>query len=466
MKKLLWFSLSVLMALTALGACTKDNGDGGGDSNVRPEKFGDDLFIKFTDPKSGVVSYQFRNEVLDRGACNTQSNYYVTKAMTDDERYFYLAYSSREKNGNAPSEQATYVVDLKTGKMWEFPKTSGYPYIDPEEDVFYYLVLGASSGGVRDSGQFYKKDLKTGEFKALAKIPKSVAPTGSYINRAVSHISLTQDRQKVFLDAVVGSTFIQGMLNLYTGDWEEWGRNKDWHLTHALISPVNDDEVLIAADTWDLSDGTTIKVGTDEHGWFRRMNLMTHSTTKNEKTGGYSTIRTIQPGEDGGATHEGWCADGNWTYWCSGGVHLRNLRSSQITTAWTKGVYEYNTEMERATHCNYSIDRNYVVYDDDYPWGPYTQSFYRGSPWRVHFINRKTGKIVDIYSALKPITTIGKQSTIHPDPHPHFVCNDKYIVCTAADGKNEDGTDIEYGGYGGYLHWSITPVDQLIQLTK
>ena len=72
---------------------------------------------------------------------------------------------------------------------------------------------------------------------------------------------------------------------------------------------------------------------------------------------------------------------------------------------------------------------------------------------KVSFLNRKTGKVVDIITERPAITTEDKPSRIHPDPHPHFVCNDKYIVCTASDKE-------------GYLRWSITPVDQLIRLTS
>ena len=48
---------------------------------------------------------------------------------------------------------------------------------------------------------------------------------------------------------------------------------------------------------------------------------------------------------------------------------------------------------------------------------------------------------------------VDQPSRVHPDPHPHFVANDKYVVCTA---YGEDGN----------LHWSITPVDQLVAKTQ
>ena len=59
----------------------------------------------------------------------------------------------------------------------------------------------------------------------------------------------------------------------------------------------------------------------------------------------------------------------------------------------------------------------------------------------------------NILPHLPAIATEAEPSRLHPDPHPHFVCNDKYIICTAA------GSDKN-------LHLSITPVGQLITLTQ
>ena len=71
----------------------------------------------------------------------------------------------------------------------------------------------------------------------------------------------------------------------------------------------------------------------------------------------------------------------------------------------------------------------------------------------MRFLNTLTGKQAYIYNMRPAITTKDKPSTLHPDPHPHFVCNDKYIICTVA-------------GDDGNLHLSITPVDQLIKMTS
>ena len=44
-------------------------------------------------------------------------------------------------------------------------------------------------------------------------------------------------------------------------------------------------------------------------------------------------------------------------------------------------------------------------------------------------------------------------SRLHPDPHPHFVMNGRYIVSTA---NNADG----------HMDLYITPVKQLVEMTQ
>ncbi|MBO4340381.1 MAG: hypothetical protein J5835_02990 [Bacteroidales bacterium] len=444
MKRLIWICFIALAATAALSGCRED-GPEQDEKEETVDMFGDDLFIKYTDPEFGVISYKFRNEALGLGKCNTQSNYFVTKSMTDDERFFFMFYSAKEQNGNKPSKRGAFVVDLKKRKLIQFyASDSCYPYLDIKEDKLYYYLMDNS----RDGGHFMMKDLLKGTTTQLADFPKELATTGSYITRCCSHITLTRDRRKVFLDAIVNDTFYQGLLDLYTGEWTEWSHNETVHLTHGQINPTRDDEALLAIDAYHSSK-KDLPIVNDPDGTFPRIQIMTSDGNR----------RTIKPSEGNYATHEMWLPDGNtvsfsagmdnpdWTM--TGGFHTRNIRTGAYTA----------TNVGRATHCNFSNNMKYVVHDDDRPWGSYQEGFYRGGPWRVWFYNRETKKDILIYSGLKPITSSDKPSTIHPDPHPHFVCNDKYIICSASD------DEVGENGYG-YLHFSITPVDQLIKLTK
>ncbi len=410
-------------------------------------KFDTDYFEEFTDPESGVVSYRIKSDAL--GWDNSQSGYYVTKGMTDDERFIYFMVSANEYRPEyhvlEREEESAKILDLETRKLYTFYATNAcYPYLDPVEDKIYYCIRNEA----KNAAKFYMRDLKNAPDVAvpLADFPQQLVPAGATrpIRRVCSHITLTQDKRKVFLDAWVMDTFYQGLLDLYTGEWTEWDHNvNECHLTHAEFNPTRDDEVLLAMDSW--TDMQEVKHKMSDIGYandgefngqgtYMRMQIM--------RPDGSRTI--IRPSNQNYASHEGWHPDGDHVYWCANnGFHIRSVRNPS--------EYEFAV-VEKASHCNFSLNKNYVVHDDNRNWGSYSGSF-RGCQWRVWFTNRETGKHVAIYSGLKPIAPDEEhESRIHPDPHPHFVAGDKYVVCTAA-------------GDDGNVHWSITPVDQLITLT-
>lgn len=402
------------------------------------ELFADDYFDKFVDPISDVVSYWFKTEVpgLWSGKRNTQSTYFVTKSMTNDKRFCYFFISTKEENGNLPTERCAAVFDFKTRKIYTFPgNDGGYPYLDSETDQLYYYEMNPKNGSVRDGGRFFRKDLLKNPDTSvpLTTLPPGLAPAGCYINRALSHITLTQDKQWVFMDSMLNSSkCVGGMLNIYTGEWREWYYTTVKHLTHGQINPVRDDEVLLSRDVWGNGDSRDELYNQENDGVYERINVMTPD----------GNIRVIDPrhslnNNNNYASHEMWHYDGDHVYWCANGVNIRNIRT---------GEHEY-AYRERAVHANLSYDMKYIALDNDQ-----MGDTFRGGRWRVTFFNRETGKKVNLISLSPAITTEDKPSRIHPDPHPHFVCNDKYVVCTMADAD-------------GYLRWSITPVDQLIRRT-
>ena len=447
--------------------------------------FDTDFFEKYTDD-SGAVSYRIKSESI--GWDYSQSGYYVTHGMTDDERFIVFMVQANEFRPSyhvlQKHERSAKVLDLQTRKLYTFYATDGcYPYLDPVNDVLYYCILSDD----RTSARFYKRELLTAPDTEvpLAYFPSQLIPEGvsSPIKRVCSHLTLTQDRRKVFLDARVVDTFYQGLLDLYTGEWTEWSHNENaLNLTHGQLNPVRDDEALIDVDEWTDSNGVEHKmqdagVGYDDDGAFggtgsyRRMQIIRSD----------GSLTTVKPAPSSNyATHDGWHPDGMHIYWCAGikegrggvpadgGFHIRRVHDSTMDTEIREGAVS-SVPVIRATHCNFSQDKKYVVHDDDSkyriglspyvdyneysPASNYTDAYYRGGPWRVWFYNLETGRDILIYTDLAPITDISHPSRIHPDPHPHFVANDKYIVCTAS-------------GSDGNLHWSITPVDQLITLSQ
>lgn len=427
-------------------------------------KFDTDYFEEYADPSSGVVSYRIKSSAL--GWDNSQSQYFVTKAMTDDERFVFFMVQANEFRPNYHSlptqERSAKILDLETRKMYTFYATDGcYPYLDTKTDKIYYCIRNEEA----TAAKFYMRDLLNAPDVEvpLADFPPYLVPQGvnKPLKRVLSHLTLTQDRRKVFIDARVVDTFYQGLLDLYTGEWIEWGKNSEVNLTHGQLNPKNDNEALLAIDVWDDTKGVRHPIINDPDGEFNgagtypRIQLMTSDGSR----------RTIRPSDPwNGATHEMWHQDGDHVYWCGGTRWTDNTYSVPVTSGGTHyggyhirnvrtGAYEC-IPVPRSTHVNLSEDYKYATFDDDRPYGAYDTGYYRGGPWRVWFQNRETGKIVAIYSEmpLYAMNTV-QPSRIHPDPHPHFVAGDKYIVCTA------------YGADGN-LHWSITPVDQLIAKTQ
>ena len=397
--------------------------------------FDTDFFTKVTDA-SGVVSYLIRSNAI--GWDNSQTLYFMMNEMTNDERFLVFMVSDNEfRPSYHVASHSAKILDLQTRKLYTFYASDAcYPYLDPVEDKLYYMVVNSK----KDGAKFYRRDLLTdpGTDIPLADFPQSLIGAGlsNPIKRAVSHITLTSDKQKVFLDSWVketsGESFHWGLLDLYSGEWDEWGSSTEENFTHGQINPMHDDEALCATDGWTDSKGTTHKLQKDADGTTRRMQYVKKGYT-----------HTIMPDTDNSASHEGWAPGGDIVYWCSSGIHIRNIRTGEH-----RKILSTTPGVTQATHCNPSGDMKYWTYDDNSPY------WYRGCSWKVIFYNDVTGKQVYIHSKL-PAIAVDKNypSRIHPDPHPHFVCNDKYIICSAAQ---DDGN----------LHCSITPVDQLIPLTQ
>ena len=397
--------------------------------------FTDDFFVTFTDPVSGVVSYYLDSEAVEKD--NSQTVYFNGCEMTNDERFLYALTSTNEekirlKQVSGSQEKHGIIIDLAKRKMYRVPNPHGYPWIDPETDVFYYCTLSPD----RTSATFYKRELLVDPAKVikLASIPASIVPTGvnKPLTRVVSHITLTSDKQKVFIDSWIADQFIWGLLDLYTGAWEEWGHSPAVHITHGQLNPKHDNEALCAVDAWDDRSGAHHPIEYDPDGTYPRLQFVKKGSRQ-----------TIQPDPDNNnASHEGWCSDGDHIYWCSSGLHVRNIRDNSY-----KCLLRTTPGIDQVTHCHPTKDMKYWTYDDNSP------GYYRGCSWKVNFFNATNGKVIPIYSSRPQMNDANHESTLHPDPHPHFVCNDKYIVCTVV------GDDLN-------MHWSITPVAQLIEKTK
>ena len=72
---------------------------------------------------------------------------------------------------------------------------------------------------------------------------------------------------------------------------------------------------------------------------------------------------------------------------------------------------------------------------------------------QVYFHNRTTDRGVCLFTKRPPMCTKKAESRLHPDPHPQFVCGDRYVIST-----------INYAD--GHMDYAVTPVGPLVKLTS
>ena len=371
------------------------------------------LFRQHTDPKSGAVSYILETRVAE----NQQSLYFSQKSMTEDGRFIVFDVSG-SKRGN---EKTFALVDFLKDEVRPLEIRGSIPFLDPETASLYWF----------EPDGFYKLDLRAaspGKAK-LCDIPPQLKAEGVQVSRFATHVTLTTDRTKVFMDARVDDRFIQGLLDIKTGQFEKWGE-ESLCVNHGQINPVNDRLALCAHETqW------TDALKVEHHiqnidGVYPRLLLVEPKGKR----------RIIAP-MNNYATHEYWAADGTGFYYCSTGkeygVVYYDLASGK----------QQRVAPVHAAHATMTRDRRYFTYD--YNVGPW----YRGCSWQIGFYNAETKKEVFLYSVLPAFNTEKNPSKLHPDPHPQFVCGDKYIICTINHGD-------------GRMDLSVTPVAPLVEKTR
>lgn len=382
------------------------------------------LFEPFTDPESGVVSYVLRYGAPDD---NRQSLYFVTKSMTEDGRFLVFMHTEgNEKKPGGAGPRHLMLADLRDDKVHDLGVSKMTPFIETRDD---YMVYGDPERG------FFRRDFAApGKEIKLCDIPEELRALGE-IRRLASHLTLTQDRKRAFLDTEIRTPegrnrFIQGMLDLETGAWDEWGET-EWICNHGQLNPVDDSVALCA---WESAWEELGQAYQEETGWYPRMWLVRKGS------------KELIPARDiNFASHEIWDDDGQGLTWCGHGYMTDDhcVWHHDLAT----GRQEAWARVPGARHNSCSPDNKYVVLDQA------PETWWRGCKWRVAFYNRETGKTTWVYSTREPLMPQENQSVLHPDPHPHFVMNGRYIVSTA---NNADG----------HMDLLVTPVAQLVRMTE
>ena len=382
-------------------------------------------FMRHIDPETGVLSWKMKPKTF---AWNQQSIYFTAKSMTDDGRYLVFDYSDDEFKTDAkgkplPARKRKAVVDFLKDEIIALPETTGsIPYLDP---VTAKLLYTANEG-------VWMHDLRADPTKRTLICPwpqgflDLAKKFGEKRGHLATHPTMTQDKKRMFIDSRYGDTFFHGMLNLETRTWEHWGETP-FFMNHGQVCP-SDDTLAMGAWEVDWVDSKGEHHPIHNIGPDKRYPRMWYLKPGNVR-------EMIDPGpEMNYATHEMWDEDGHGHYW------------NNWTGLWHYDRFTKKTERLSpfpAGHSSVSRDNRYVV--SDFPTGV---GYGRGQPWSVVFYDRQTGGAVFIHSRCSALCPPEPGSRLHPDPHPAFVCNERYIVTTI---NNPDG----------HMDLCLTPVAQL-----
>ena len=377
------------------------------------------LFERFEDPKSGAVSYLLRKGVA---GFNQQHLYFSTKSMTDDGRFMVISYAEDEASDAVTNEaqKAFAVIDFGKDAAYSLPSVGKFsiPFLDVKTDRLYCADRTDESMCMFD----LKSDTPARKIR-LCDMPRDILALGP-INRWYTHLTLTADRTRAFLDiSVTGKRWIQGLLRLSDGSFEKWGET-DFPCGHCQINPV-DDRVAYG--------------GRSRPGWYRvpdkRKGAKPGDTRLVQIPKGtvYPCMWLLRPGEKprmipsrdiNHSTHQNWTEDGKGWYWCS-------RIPGEKKHSWAKwGVYYYDlaTDSEtkisdvQAGHAAMNADRSAITYD----WGEWLESEHRYS-WRVGYQDLRTRKETFLFSGMPKYRD---RSNLHPHPHPQFVCRDRWMLTT------------------------------------
>jgi hypothetical protein len=296
--------------------------------------------------------------------------------------------------------------------------TSASPMVAPEGDAVYFSSGGDIGFGTQGTSIWRMK---------IGEEPKRVCTLDvKFINRRTvtrlaTHLTMSADKRYFLVDgAFIGHWFI-GIADIQTGEIKILKEFKN-HYNHAQFSPIDPNLFLLAQDWWfDQTSGEVFFL--DNRIW-----LMNTDNTI------FEPLRPMDYyGHGTESTHEWWSKDGLicWIDYKKGAFEC-DVKTRKTTNVWQEPLCH--------GHCN--NDRTLWVADQS----PY---FWRGTPSRpceVKFLNRASGKIIDIVTAMpKPNQP---RDAYHIDPHPQFSPQNNWIVYTTT--------------VRGQVDVALTPVKQLV----
>lgn len=398
------------------------------------------LFVQYVDPESGVVSYMLKPGLISE---SQQSMYFNVKSMTDDGRFMVVVCRHNEYTGDGTGKRKAKgqiskcfnglaVIDfLKDDFIRLEGQMNGFcTRLDNLNDKLYYVRK--TDNPANDA--ICCRDLKGDPNREIevCKIPYELHHGGK-VAYYCTHITLNGARNQAFLESKLGpdDRYVQGVIDLRTGKYRKWGETDFW-CNHGQFCPGDDSLALCAWECCWLGKG---KEYLKKTGIYPRLWLLRSNGSK----------ELVPARRSNRASHEIWDEDGKGFLFCGNGVWHHDLKT---------GNQEMFCPNLGAIHATTSADKQFVAFDEK---GPRT----KGTPWRGEsyhalFWNRQTERSVALYGirpALGGSTGRDNQSHHHPDPHPQFVCRDRYIVST-------------FNNLDGHMDFLVTPVQPLIDRTS
>ena len=353
-------------------------------------------FSKHIDPECGVPFYVLDTHV----APQQQAFYFVNPCMSNDGRYLWFMCSF------PPALYYTLgVIDFETDEIHHFPETefvAESPLVDVETGDVYYS----------DTAAIFKRTPDP----AIPPVRLCDMPAVAYENdakvlRSATHLTMSPDKTKIFLDITTSKGWIAGAMTLATGEFEVWTR-PEFCRNHAQFNPVYPDLALMAEDF-----NGSFRIRTDENGVFMR--LWTVNAKGEEKVWPPLGLQK--------ATHEWWSADGTKIYYC----RYNDIESNNGICAIDIFTGDHQLVAPVAAwHGFSSADDKLFVFDEN-------DGFYRGCASKVGIYNAQTGKKAYIVNN-PPLAPREKPAKYHLDPHPRLNGSEKYITfSTAINGRDD-----------------------------
>ncbi len=387
------------------------------------------LVEPWTDPESGVTSYLLKHDA----APLQQSFYFVNPSFSHDGRYLWL-YCAFPPGGLANSGRTLAVADFVENEIRHFPEINfldASPMVAPESGEVYWC----------DGTEIWKRGPGRYDLCQLINALPRELVNNRRPWRLATHLTLSADRKFLNIDATLGNETHIGAAPLDGKPMEIW-QTLHAGFNHGQFSPTDPDLQLVAQDSY--IDCLTGEIHSFQNRmWLIRRHGKAHPIYQDSSNGPKVTAHDAHLGQpsrevaDGPGMHghEWWGADGNrvWFVHYGRGIKFIELQSGHEELVW-------NFDGVSHAHCNAS--GSLVVAD--------AQPQDRPKYSKVAFLNRETGKSVEIVSFVPRLDARTRRYHIHP--HPQFTWMDRFICYTTTVNQR--------------VSVALTPVDALLAATQ